>query len=71
MPSGISLYQLMLLEKFYPVVEASNELRRRYIQGEMTPDLAYELIYAAYGDKKQALNAKMQVMLLSMPEPKS
>jgi hypothetical protein len=69
MPSNISFDLLYLLQFVYPRIEAEIELRKRYVEGPLTPDLAYDLINAAYEDPVAALNAKMQIMLSQMKEP--
>ena len=50
-------------------LEAELELRRRYLQGRMTPELAYDLIMIAYEDPQKAIEAQSAVLLASMPEP--
>ena len=60
-----------LLSSLIPKVEAYNELRRRYLQQPMTPELGYDLIKSAYEDEKAAMEVKMKLLLNSMPEPKA
>lgn len=63
-PKGIKL--LWMLAKN---VEAIEELEYRKRNAPLDPNSAYELIYNATGDEKQAMEAKVQMMLAAMPEP--
>lgn len=51
-------------------LEAEQELKRRYMQGPLTPALGYDLVLNATNNEALALQTQMQLTLAQMKDPK-